>query len=66
MLGKMDGCDAIAAAYWPTQGWLVAASNLGTARLFLLDVGGTVRWKGGVELDLERAARAPLTLPARQ
>jgi hypothetical protein len=62
MLGKMDACDAISAVYWPTQGWLVAASNLGTSRLFLLDVGGTVRWKNGVELDLERSARAPLTL----
>ncbi len=62
MLGKMDACDAISAVAWPTQGWLVAASNLGTARLFLLDVGGTLRWKNGVELDLERARRAPLTL----
>jgi hypothetical protein len=62
MLGRVDACDAIAAAWWPNQGWLVAASNLGTARLFLLDVGGTLRWKVGVELDLERAARAPLTL----
>jgi hypothetical protein len=62
MLGRIDGCDAVSARYWPTQGWLVVASNLGTARAFLLDVGGTLRWKGGVAVDLERAARAPLTL----
>ena len=42
-----DGCDALAAMYWPARGWVVVASRLGAARAQMLGERGNLAWGAG-------------------
>ena len=59
-----DACAALAGIYWPQQGFVVAASTAGAARVQLLSDAGTLAFAGeeGVELPWTSRADAPVSI----
>lgn len=53
-----DGCDAIAALYWPQHGWVIVASRQGSARAQLLGERGQRAW-GNVGRSVAPGFRGP-------
>jgi hypothetical protein len=59
-----DACAALAGIYWPRQGFVVAASTAGAARVQLLGEAGILAFGGeeGVELPWTSRADAPVSI----
>ncbi len=60
---KVDACDDLSAAYWPTRGWVATCAWLGGARAQLLREDGTMAWRrDGVDVGAPWRAPAPLSI----
>ncbi|MEP7124009.1 MAG: hypothetical protein ABJE95_23985 [Byssovorax sp.] len=59
-----DSCAALAGIHWPRQGFVVAASTAGAARVQLLNEEGTLAFSGeeGVELPWTSRVDAPVSI----
>jgi hypothetical protein len=56
-------CDAVSAAYWPGEGWVVVAARAGESRAQLLRESGSLAWgKDGVPWGAPWRAPAPATI----
>lgn len=62
----VDACDALAALYWPSQGWVVAASGPFGARAQRVGEDGALVWGGnGLALGAAPSAQRDGDPPAR-
>ena len=60
---KVDACDDLSAARWPTRGWVVTCAWLGGARAQLLREDGTMAWRrDGVDVGAAWRTPAPLSI----
>jgi hypothetical protein len=56
-------CEAVSAAYWPGEGWVVVASRAAESRAQLLRESGSLAWgRDGVSVGAAWRAPAPATL----